>query len=236
MARQTGPVSLKWPGAYEGGWLTALLGMTRARSAAEFREALRPWHVPTFSVVFADVEGHIGYQCTGRLPVRNVWERGYRPGWDPAHQWQGLIPFEGMPRLADPERGGIATANNRPAAEDFPYPLSGTWSDGLRATRIRQMLEAKTRFAYKDFSAMQQDALSLRAVRCLPAMLKVLSASSEKRNREALDHLRTWDCRMESDRVAAAIFAGFFSHWTRTVARERFDEETAAFLAGAVNR
>jgi penicillin amidase len=48
-ARRTGPVSLKWLGAYQGGWLTALLGMDRAKSAAEFREATRPWHVPTTS-------------------------------------------------------------------------------------------------------------------------------------------------------------------------------------------
>ncbi len=33
-ARHTGPVSLKWLGAYRGGWLTALLGMDRAESAS----------------------------------------------------------------------------------------------------------------------------------------------------------------------------------------------------------
>src|SRR5439155_19730556 len=119
-ARQTGPVALKWLGAYEGGWLTALLGMDRAQTAAEFREATRPWHVPTFSLVFADAEGHIGYQAVGRIPIRNVRERGYRPGWDPKHQWDGLIPFEGMPRLADAPRGWAATANNLPAPDVFP--------------------------------------------------------------------------------------------------------------------
>src|SRR5262249_33987009 len=173
-ARDTGPVALKWLGAYQGGWLTALLGMDRAQSAAEFREATRPWHVPTFCVVFADRDGHIGYQATGRVPIRNVWERGYRPGWDPAHQWDGLIPFESMPQLADPKRGWIATANNRPAPPDFPYPLSGTWSSGYRALRIRQMIESASVFAKDDFAAMHQDALSLRAVNCLPRLLDVL--------------------------------------------------------------
>src|SRR5438128_2146232 len=58
-ARQTGPVALQWLGAYQGGWLTALLAMDRASSAEALREATRPWQVPTFSVVFADVDGHI---------------------------------------------------------------------------------------------------------------------------------------------------------------------------------
>src|SRR5204863_9086969 len=101
-ARGTGPVSLKWLGAHQGGWLTALLAMDRADDGAQFREAMRPWHVPTFTVVFADDRGHIGAQITGRIPFRRVPERGYRPGWDPEHQWDGLIPFEGMPQAMDP--------------------------------------------------------------------------------------------------------------------------------------
>ncbi len=28
-------------------------------------------------------------------------------GWDPEHQWRGVIPFDQMPRLVDPERGWI---------------------------------------------------------------------------------------------------------------------------------
>jgi penicillin G amidase len=235
LARRTGPVSLKWLGAYQGGWLTALLAMNRAQNAGAFREALRPWHVPTFSVVYADTDGHIGYHAAGRIPIRQVWERGYRPGWDPAHQWQGLIPFEGMPQLTDPERGWIATANNRPAPDDFPYPLSGTWNDGQRARRIRQMIEAKPILSHADLAAMQQDALSPRAVRCLPGLLKVLTASQDPRFQQAADYLRRWDGRMEPNQVGASIFEVFFARWTRVVVRERFKEETAAFLASGVN-
>lgn len=157
-ARHTGPVSLKWLGAYRVGWLTALLGMNRAKSASDFHEAMRPWHVPTFCIVFSDTAGHIGFHAAGSVPIRNLWERCYRPGWDPRHQWDGLIPFEGMPQWTDPERGWIATANNRPAPEDFAYPLSGTWSHGLRAERIRQMLESKERFAHADVFVEAEDA------------------------------------------------------------------------------
>ncbi|HTU18685.1 MAG TPA: penicillin acylase family protein [Gemmataceae bacterium] len=230
-ARQTGPVSLKWLGASRGGCLTALLGMDRAKSASEFHEAIRPWHVPTFCLVFADTAGHIGFHAAGSIPIRNVWERGYRPGWDPRHQWDGLVPFEGMPQWSDPERGWIATANNRPAPEDFPYPLSGTWSHGLRAERIRQMMEAKERFTREDFIAMQHDALSVRAQRCLPLLLNVLKANSHPCVAEAVRHLEQWDCRMEVDRVGATLFSAFFAQWTKTVVQQRFDDETATLLA-----
>jgi penicillin amidase len=230
-ARHTGPVSLKWLGAYRGGWLTALLGMDRARSADEFHAAMRPWHVPTFAVVFADTAGHIGFHAAGSVPIRDIAERGYRPGWDPRHQWQGLIPFEGMPQLRDPERGWIATANNRPAPEDFPYPLSGTWSHGLRAERIRQMIEAKERLSRDDCIAMQHDALSIRAQRCAPPLLKVLAESSHPRLVEAVSHLEKGDYRVEADSVAATLFDVFFVLWTDAVVRQHFEGQTATLLA-----
>jgi penicillin amidase len=235
-ARGTGPVSLRWLGAAApGGWLPALLAMDRARSAEEFRAALRPWQVPTFCVVYADADGHIGYQAVGRVPVRAAWERGYRPGWDPAHQWQGLVPFEGMPHLADPPRGWMATANNRVAPDDFPYPLSGTWSDGHRARRIRQMIEATEKVSRPGCVTMHQDALSLRAVKGVPHLAAALKASDDARLGEAARHLGEWDCRMEPDRVGAAIFDVFFSHWVKAVVRERFEGETAALVAGGAS-
>ena len=40
VAQQTGPVSLTWLGATEGGWLTSLLNMGRTSSVSEFQEAL----------------------------------------------------------------------------------------------------------------------------------------------------------------------------------------------------
>ncbi len=233
-ARRTGPVSLKWLGAYQGGWLTALLAMDRAASGEEFRQAMRPWHVPTFSVVFADDKGNIGYQAAGRIPVRDKAERGYRPGWDPEHQWQGLIPFGGMPHAMNPPRGWIATANNRPAPDDYPYPLSGCWSSGLRAERIREMIESRPKTSFEDFIAMQHDVVSLRARRCLPGLLRVLEAHGDERVAEAVALLRGWDCRVATEAVGPTLFNVFFAEWTKAVARERFRGEAAGLLAEGI--
>jgi penicillin amidase len=220
-ARSTGPVALRWLGAEPCGWLTALLGMNRARSASEFREATRPWKVPTFNVVFADADGHIGHQCVGRIPVRRVAERGYRPGWDPQHQWDGVIPFEGMPQQADPERGFVITANNRLAADDFPYPLSGTWSSGHRARRIRERLEAQPSWSLEECRRLQYDVRSGRAAVCVPHLIELLAGDAAPRMRQALAWLQAWDCQVGTDSVPAALFNVFFAHWCRTVVSER---------------
>jgi penicillin amidase len=230
-ARQTGPVALRWLGTEPCGWLTAMIAMNRAHSADEFREALRPWHVPTFNLVFADVDGHTGLQSVGRIPVRRVAERGFRPGWDPRHQWDGLIPFEGMPYLSDPKAGFVITANNRLAPDDYPSPLAGTWSSGHRARRIRALIEARPKLTREVCQEFQQDVYSGRAAECVPALVALLADDPDPRVRRAADFLKAWDFRVVKDSVAAALFNVFFSRWCRAVAAERFPADQAEVVA-----
>ncbi len=230
-ARGKGPVSLHWLGAEPCGWLPAMQAMNRANSVEEFREATRPWSVPTFNLVFADADGHIGHQCVGRLPLRRVAERGYRHGWDPLHQWTGVIPFDDMPHQNDPERGFVVTANNRLAPDDFPVPLSGTWSSGHRAQRIREQLEARPRWSPEETRNLQLDIRSGRAATAVPPLLALLAGEKEPRIRQALDVFRAWDYRMEPGSVAPSIFNVFFVHWCKTVAAERLPSDVAEFAA-----
>ncbi len=234
-ARNTGPVSLRWLGRHSSGWLTALLQMNQAKSVDELFTASQPWHVPTFAVVAADDQGHIGFRATGRIPQRKLNERGYRPGWDPEHQWTGLIPFEQMPHWSDPTRGWICTANNRVAKNDFPYPLYGTWSSCQRARRIRQMIESKPKLSRDDMAAMQVDSLSLRAVDCVPSLVGILESHSSPAFTQAIDVLSEWNCRCDPHEVGPTLFNAFFVNWCQTVASERFEGEVADFVAGAAS-
>ncbi len=233
-ANESGPVSLKWLGAYQGGWLTALLGMNRAHDCGSFREALRPWHVPTFSVVFADVDGNIGYQATGRIPLRKKWERGYRPGWDAEHQWQGLVPFDGMPGVENPSRGFVATANNRVADNDFPYPLAGTWASGHRARRIRQLIDPQASISHSIHRELQQDAVSLRAVEALPALCAILEVEPDENMRRVVSLFKNWNGDCATDLVAPALFNVFFVDWCKRVAAARLPENAVPFLVGGI--
>jgi penicillin amidase len=230
-ARDTGPVSIRWVGAYQGGWLTALLDMGRSQNLAAFQEAARPWHVPTFSVIAADVDGHFGYLATGRVPWRTIAARGYRPGWDPEHQWKGYIPFEGMPRLVDCDRGWIASANNRVAPPDYPYPMAGAWISGHRAVRIREMIESRQAHSVDDFQAMQKDVLSGRALDCVPPLLTLLENRQEPAYRQVAALLRDWDCRSAKESAATAIFNIFYRHWCMRIAGQRFPEELVELLS-----
>jgi penicillin amidase len=229
--RATGPVSLRWLGTEPCGWLPALLDMNRARDCHGFREATRPWSVPTFNLVFGDVDGNIGFQTVGRIPLRKKRERGYRPGWDPEHQWQGCIPFEQMPHLINPARGFVVTANNRLAPDDYPYPLSGCWSSGYRHARIREKIQGKPQWSADDCRQLQLDTHSGRAAWCVPLLVRQLQTDTDPRVRQAVAVLADWDFRCDVGSVPAALFNVFFPHWCKTVMRERLPEAQVGFAA-----
>ena len=252
--RTTDKVSARWLGTGFGDEITGMLDLAAARNCDEAREALREWIVPTWSYVFGDVEGHIAYQAVGRIPIREQWNREYRPGWDPAHQWQGFIPYDALPALSDPAEGYARSANNRTAPEDYPYPLSGTWSSGHRALRIRQMLEEKDQLSREDFARMQTDTLSMRAVEVLPSLVETLRQASDPKVQEddrflsetlrqasdprvleAAEFLSKWNSRMDVDEIGASIFELFFSEFTTAVAAERFDDDAVPLVAGAIS-
>ena len=115
----------------------ALLPMLRAPGVDEFEEALRPWVDPCNNILFADVHGQIGYRTRGQVPIRsraNAWLPV--PGWTGEHEWQGMIPFEDMPRLRNPEAGFMVTANNRIVDQTYPRYLALHYEPGFRARRI----------------------------------------------------------------------------------------------------
>ncbi|TXT27636.1 MAG: penicillin amidase, partial [Planctomycetota bacterium] len=170
-----------------------------------------------------------------------TFERGYRAGWDRDQQWLGLLPFESLPHSIDPQRGWLASANNRLAGNDYPFALYGTWVSGYRAVRIRQMLEAGIAkgagnsavngFTVEEFRAMHHDTVSLRAVTCLPPLIAALADVAGSQVQAAVKHLRSWDGRVETELVAPTLFNVFFTFWSKAVADARFQGVTAELLA-----
>jgi penicillin amidase len=79
---------------------------------------------------------------------------------------------------------------------------------------------------------MQYDVLALRAVEALPSLLAALDGSADPRTRRVVALLGAWDCRMDADSPAAAVFEVFFARWTDAVVAERFSSELAAGAAG----
>ncbi|MDQ7035913.1 MAG: penicillin acylase family protein [Anaerolineae bacterium] len=107
------PLAFRWT-AYENSTiLEAILQLNRAQNWDEFRDALRLWDTPAQNFVYADVDGNIGYQTPGNVPIRAAGHTGRLPvdGSSDEFEWLGFVPFDLLPSVFNPERGYIATAN-----------------------------------------------------------------------------------------------------------------------------
>src|SRR5437763_12893133 len=89
--------AVRWVGAEHATHPSTLLRMAQAGSFQEFREAVRTWECPGQNMVYADVDGTIGYQCTGLHPTRRHGDGTVPvPGWNDVYEWDGFIPFEDL--------------------------------------------------------------------------------------------------------------------------------------------
>ncbi len=168
-------VALAWESLRPSTLLEAVVGLNRATGYEDFRAALSKWDIAAQNVVYADVEGNIAYQSTGRVPIRTGSDGTWPvPGWTGEHEWVGTIPFEDMPRLLNPPRDYIATAN-QPVLDPLSQPfLSADWDLGYRAARIEEMIEAlPTGFTVAAAQTMQMDAFDGGAPNLVPHLLSL---------------------------------------------------------------
>ena len=204
-------ISLAWTALTPSTTADAILELNTAHDWAGFREAASSFAVPAQNLVYADREGHIGYQAPGLVPIRKSGNDGLAPqaGWLRENDWTGdYVPFDGLPNVLDPDEGFIVTANQAVIGPDYPYHLTSDWDRGYRSQRIRELIEdqidEKGALSVDDMTAIQLDTRSPLAAALVPRLLAVdlprgyLSAGQRL--------LRSWDFDQSADSAAAEYF------------------------------
>lgn len=198
-------VSLRWTALQPGRTADALFAFDRAGDWAQFRAAARLFQAPSQNLVYADAKGNIGYQAPGQIPIRRTGDGDWPvPGWDPAYDWAGYIPFDALPSVLNPNDGLIVTANQAVVRRPYPYYLGDSWDYGFRAQRIRHLLAAKPDLTVADVAAIQLDTYSQLARVMTPYLLRVrLPAGYDSAGQRLLAH---WDFHLAADSAPATYF------------------------------
>lgn len=201
-------VSLAWTALDPHPTADALLALDLASDWESFRAALSDFAVPGQNVVYADREGHIGYQATGMVPIRRPGNDGRVPaaGWEPDTAWTGrYVPYDALPNVLDPESGIIATANQAVIdSRRYPPHLTDDWDQGYRSTRINELLAADDELTVARMGAIQLDDWSAIGEALTPYLLEIDLPAGYYSDGQGL--LRSWNYRQRPDSAAAAYF------------------------------
>ena len=200
------------------------LWLDQAETWEEFLEAMRAWKVPSENMLYADVDGNIGWQAAGLTPLRNGWDGRLPVPGTGRYAWTGFLPTERLPKEHNPERGFIATANHNIMPAGYTPVLGFDWDPPWRYRRLVEVLTGQIRrgepFTITDFQALQHDVYSSRAAEALDA-LRGWTADAPEIER-ARRMLLEWDARLRRESAAAALYRA----WRDTLDPGALDPQT----------
>ncbi len=213
-------LALRWTAAEPARVRMPLIEINQAGNWREFRAALSGFPIG-LNFVYADVDGNIGYQVAGLLPLRkNCAGDVPADGSTPACEWDGFIPFEELPSIFNPPSGIIVTANQNPFPPDYRYRVGGGFDPGYRSRRIAHLLMARQSWQAGEMLEVQNDVYSefMHFLARQTVQACQSRAGGNQRLQEAAGILRGWDGQMEKDAAAPLIAALLYQHLRRMIA------------------
>jgi penicillin G amidase len=240
------PLAFHWTALVEPGTILKSVNMiNRAGNWEEFREAAAYWDGPSQNLIFADIDGNIGYQTPGLIPIRAEGHSGLLPvdGTTDQYDWLGYIPFEDLPRVLNPERGYIATANQAVVpleyyeqlseklgaefGENANYFISQEWDYGFRGQRIEELIQSTAPHTIETVQAIQGDDKWIPAENMSP-FLTELDFGDAKYNDARTWMLDGWDYQFTMDSKQAGLFAYFWQRLMDNLYNDQLGEVTQA--------
>ena len=207
----------------------ASLRMDQAKSWEEFVEACKYSRIPSENMVWADRQGHIGYQAVAITPLRPNWSGLVPVPGDGRYEWNGYLPINALPHVVDPAKGYFATANNYLFPPDYQYKeaLHYTGADPYRVSRISEVLGSGTLHTVAGMMRLQNDNVSLPARALVPLLREVaLPADAAK----ARDALLAWNFSVDADSVPAGIYEMWQRRLTANVRNLLVPKEAQSFI------
>ena len=232
----------------EGAAIDQSYAMGRARSVADFKEAMRGCNLPMFNTMVADTGGNIFYVYNAAVPKRSTKFDWTQPvdGSNPETDWQGFLGFDELPQLENPRCGFLQNCNQsplsttplakelqagevdeNPKAKQFPPYVMATERerDNPRSQISRRILHSTAKFTYDDWARDGFDTKILEAERRIPDLVREWEALSSKepdraaRLKEPVELLKRWDCISAVDSVPMTLFAEAYDRVQKMIAK-----------------
>ena len=189
-------------GAYMAG-----LRLSQAKDCKSFLDEGMYWKAPTENLICGDVDGNIGFQGSALTPNRKGWVGRLPVPGTGKYEWDGFR--KELPRIINPAKGYIATANNNINTSGYWPPVVFKTLNGLpfeRITRVQDVLStvvARRKWTMEDSKKLEHDPLSLRGAFELELFTGWTANTPELERARAI--VAAWDGVLNVDSAGAAI-------------------------------
>lgn len=219
-------LTMCWTGYDYSDEIKAVYNLNRASGWDEFRTALSQFRSISQNFAYADVDGNIGLNTGGGIPVRKGTGLLPRKGDTDEFEWKGYVPFELLPSSFNPENGFVSSANQRTVDESYPFFISGEFSMPYRIMRIREMAAEKQILGIEDFKRMITDNHSAYAALLTPVIISNASANGadDKKISTVIEELKGWNYDMNASLVAPTLFEFVRIELARHIMLDELDE------------
>ncbi len=175
-------LSIQWTAYHvQNSTIDAVLKMNQAHNWEEFLSALEHFSLPVQNIVYADIEGNIGFKTAGMLPIRKKGQGLVPvPGWDADYGWSGFIDQDELPKLFNPPQGYVVTANHKVAGDDYPFLIGLDHGSPYRMMRIKEVLQSSSNLNLADMKSLQTDWYNMQAKTRLPLWLDLVQADMDR--------------------------------------------------------
>lgn len=216
--------SLRWDAS--GDLVTAFEAINRATDWNTFTLAVGAFAAPSMNIVYADVDGNVGYAMSGALPIRASGDGTLPLDGNAGPGWTGSIPPTALPRAFNPPSGLIYSANNE-IDRGFTGLITRDWTAGFRASRLRDQLSMPSLVDVDAMAALQNDRRSLAADAVLAGLDSAIKVGrtrdTEKSSTALLEQLAAWDHVVDARPVVSLYEAFEDALWRRTFVDEMDD-------------
>jgi penicillin amidase len=199
------------------------------RNVDELRSVLENVNQIAMNFVFADSQGDIGWQTTGKIPIRTqgagLVPYKVRDGHD---NWVGWIPWGDMPHASNPARGWVGTCNHLTVGPDYPYHYTTFAAPSFRYRRLVELMDAPGKKSADDHWRYQLDAVNLLARRIAPEIARVLIAHADTRKMGQI--LAEWDFIDSPGQPGPTIFQAILREFAQLVYSDELGDELAQMM------
>jgi penicillin G amidase len=225
------PVSLRFAPAESMTPRIGLIDILAAKNADDLAAILKQISMVCLNWVFADADGSIGHQVSGRVPIRTDGHGTFpHPVTDSSDTWLGWIPPDQMPGSMNPDVGWVGTCNHKTVDSAYPYYYSSYFAPRYRYERLRELMESPVPKNPGQMWQVQRDVKNRMAQVIAPVMADALRRDPD--TRQMAEILDAWDYMDDPAASGPAVFQAVYTEFARQVFADELGEENSTLLLG----